>query len=442
MSSSSPQQTLGHEVPRLNANYSVRNILNIMNEIPKTARYEATVATGLEAIAQEEIIAKLSAKTSTLNGRVLLETDRPVEELLKLRSINNLFVIVYDGHIPEGEMPENGDQLEVLLSGVATKCDWQLGLSKWMEMSKFDRCEFDQILTKNQELRCIQPNFRVSSYRYGPEHKFTSPEICIRMGNVLDEKFGWPIKMKEFDLEVHTNISLNHIFVTLTLTPISLACRYIISAGYTTLKAATCYALLRVAKVELGDIVLDPMGGSGAIPVENMACWRDNEWFSFSLCSDILETILPKAKTNMGIFQSDNGGPPSDLLIFDVTNGALREGSIDVVVSDLPFGKRHGNKYLNRTLYPKILRDLARITRPSTGRAALLTQDFKSINLALKSNQDFWAQKLCNHVKIGNLECYIYLFNRTSEPYHLLKKEHSNQRQHAVDESRAQQSTA
>jgi Putative RNA methylase family UPF0020 len=44
-----------------------------------------------------------------------------------------------------------------------------------------------------------------------------------------------------------------------------------------------------------------------------------------------------------------------------------------------PFGKRSGSKADNRVLYPKILTSMARVVRPVTGRAVLLTQDKTSM---------------------------------------------------------------
>ena len=44
-----------------------------------------------------------------------------------------------------------------------------------------------------------------------------------------------------------------------------------------------------------------------------------------------------------------------------------------------PFGKRSGSKADNRVLYPKILTSMARVVKPVTGRAVLLTQDKTSM---------------------------------------------------------------
>lgn len=56
--------------------------------------------------------------------------------------------------------------------------------------------------------------------------------------------------------------------VQMLLTNESLHRRNIIHYGITTLRSTICHGLLREASIELGDIVLDPMVGCGAIPIE------------------------------------------------------------------------------------------------------------------------------------------------------------------------------
>ena len=64
-----------------------------------------------------------------------------------------------------------------------------------------------------------------------------------------------------------------------------------------------------------------------------------------------------------------------DVAQWDATKLPLRSQCVDVVVSDLPFGKRIGSKTDNRVLYYRSLVELARVTRMKTGRAVLLTYD-------------------------------------------------------------------
>lgn len=378
-----------------------------------TAYYEATCSTGLETIASDEVLEKLKVESKTRKGRVLFKTASDVRDILKLRTISNLFVIIHDEILPDEKIPANGDCLEPLLMEVGEKCDWQLGLEKWLQMSQFN-CDLNILLKKDTELKSRQPKFRVSSNRAGERHKFTSPEICSVFGHVVDTKFGWPIKMKDFDLEVMANFNENHLYIALTLSPVTLDRRNIVSTGLTTLKAATCYALLRVAKIQSGDIVIDPMAGSGAIPVECCSAWQE-EWLAYAVAGELKEVPLGKCRQNLNIYKGK--GPPADIMRLDVTSMPFREDSVDVFISDLPFGRRHGSKRINKTLYPALLRDMGRVARLETGRAVLLTQDFRSMNVANDKCRNLWFQKMCSFVKIGNLSCWIYLFLRSDKAY-------------------------
>ena len=56
-----------------------------------------------------------------------------------------------------------------------------------------------------------------------------------------------------------------------------------------------------------------------------------------------------------------------DGLQWDALAPCLRPASVDVIISDLPFGKRSGSKADNRVLYPATLLAMARLVRPTTG---------------------------------------------------------------------------
>lgn len=377
-----------------------------------SAKYEATVLTGIENVAQDEIAQKLNVNGTVHQGRVWFETDKPVEQILSLKSICNLYVIIHDVTLDPKELPSNPESLEELLMKVGEQCDWTTGLKIWSQVSKFD-CSLDKLLKKDEELRSVQPKFRVSCNRHGTEHKFTSPEVCSTLGHVIDTKYGWPIKMKDYDLEVLATFSDCHLYIGLTLTTKTLDCRNIVETGYTTLRAATCYALLRLANIKCGDIVIDPMAGSGAIPVENCSVQND-EWKSYTIAGELIDIPTQKCRVNLDAFK---GKSSYDLLQFDVTNLPLKGNSVDVIVSDLPFGRRHGSRKKNRILYPALFKEMARVARQGSARAVLLTEDYKSMLLAYDQNRSYWEMRSSCFVKIGNLNCKIFVFDRRNRMF-------------------------
>lgn len=100
----------------------------------------------------------------------------------------------------------------------------------------------------------------------------------------------------------------------------------------------------------------------------------------FHLGGDLDNRAVSRSRSNLdhNIFEKKLS-VASDISQWDATRLPLRNSCADVVVSDLPFGKRSGSKLDNRVLYLRALQETARVTRPSTGRAVLLTHDKNSM---------------------------------------------------------------
>ena len=130
----------------------------------------------------------------------------------------------------------------------------------------------------------------------------------------------------------------------------------------------------RLCRMKPGDIVVDPLCGGGSIPIEAARNFGN----SFVLCADVHELAVPRCHSNIN-HNSLEGR--CDLLQWDSTNMPLRDSTVDVFVTDLPFGKRMGCKSDNRGLYRELLQSMARVAKPGSARAVLLTQDRRSLTL-------------------------------------------------------------
>merc|ERR1719319_1178916 len=95
----------------------------------------------------------------------------------------------------------------------------------------------------------------------------------------------------------------------------------------------------------------------------------------------------------------------------------LRDGSVDVVITDLPFGRRSGSKADNKKLYPDMLVAMARVVRPEVGRAVLLTQDKTSMFASLARVSAYWARTRVVNTNIGGLTALVFVLARTAEPW-------------------------
>ncbi|MEE6502005.1 hypothetical protein FKM82_004383 [Ascaphus truei] len=197
--------------------------------------------------------------------------------------------------------------------------------------------------------------FRVTCNRAGDKHSFTSNEAARDFGGAVQEHFQWKADMTNFDVEVLLNISYNEMLVGIALTEESLHRRNITHFGPTTLRSTLAYGMLSAPQ-----------------------------------------------------------GLQIDAVHWDISSLPLRSGSVDVIITDLPFGKRIGSKKKNWDLYPSCLREMSRVCRAGSGRAVLLTHDRKCFIKALAKAGHLWRKVHTVWVNIGGLHAGVYLLKRTS----------------------------
>jgi SAM-dependent methyltransferase len=123
--------------------------------------------------------------------------------------------------------------------------------------------------------------------------------------------------------------------------------------------------MVRLAKIQPGQTVLDPFCGAGTLLVlagEMAAPGR-------LAGVDLQARWLGLAAQNL-----TGRAVAAGLVQADARRLPIASGSADRVLANLPFGKRVGSHRVNEDLYPGALRELARVL-PGGGRAVLLTDD-------------------------------------------------------------------
>ncbi|XP_010216870.1 PREDICTED: THUMP domain-containing protein 3, partial [Tinamus guttatus] len=260
--------------------------------------------------------------------------------------------------------------------------------------------------------------FRVTCNRAGDKHSFTSNDAARDFGGAVQEHFQWKADMTNFDVEVLLNIHNNEVVVGIALTEESLHRRNITHFGPTTLRSTLAYGMLRLCDPQPTDIIIDPMCGTGAIPIEGATEWPscyhiagDNNPQAVKRAANNMSSLLKKNENKEGT----SSGIPLDIIQWDICNLPLRTGSVDIIVTDMPFGKRIGSKKKNWDLYPACLTEMGRICRPGTGRAVLLTQDKKCFAKALSRMGHIWRKGQTVWVNVGGLHAAVYLLKRTWE---------------------------
>ncbi|MEM4285860.1 MAG: THUMP domain-containing protein [Candidatus Nitrosocaldus sp.] len=110
--------------------------------------------------------------------------------------------------------------------------------------------------------------FRVTSERLG-RHEFTSIDVQRIAGKAIVDRFSSKVDLEHYDVEVRVDVVGEQCIVGVALTRESLHKRgYRVFDHPAALKASIAYAMLRLAEPRAGNILVDPMCGSGTIPIE------------------------------------------------------------------------------------------------------------------------------------------------------------------------------
>uniref|UniRef100_A0A665VT47 THUMP domain-containing protein n=1 Tax=Echeneis naucrates TaxID=173247 RepID=A0A665VT47_ECHNA len=429
-----------------------------------TVTIGATVPTGFEHTAAEEIKEKIGvdARISKDRGRVFfpITTDKLFQVHL-LRSVDNLFVVVEEYH--HYQFKESKEETLMELQQLASTLPWTNALEVWKQNGTLKKkkghrrggntakskpnCEGvggSMASTEQQELpqensapegwagdtQAMETStqdsdetghgsklikFRVTCNRAGDKHSFSSNEAARDFGGAVQEFFQWKADMTKFDIEVLLNIHNEEVVIGIALTEESLHRRNISHFGPTTLRSTLCYGMLRLCKPQASDIILDPMCGTGAIPLEGAIEFNH----SFYVAGDNNDMAVNRTVNNICHIQkrrADKGsmsGLPIDTVQWDLCSLPIRTSSVDIIITDMPFGKRMGSRKKNWDLYPSCLREMARVCRPGSGKAVLLTQDKKCFSKAISRMGGLWRKQHTVWVNVGGLHAGVYLLKRT-----------------------------
>ncbi|XP_042705819.2 tRNA (guanine(6)-N2)-methyltransferase THUMP3 isoform X2 [Chrysemys picta bellii] len=202
---------------------------------------------------------------------------------------------------------------------------------------------------KKGEVEAQVLKFRVTCNRAGDKHCFTSNDAARDFGGAVQDYFQWKADMTNFDVEVLLNIHNNEVVVGIALTEESLHRRNITHFGPTTLRSTLAYGMLRLCDPQPTDIIIDPMSGTGAIPIEGATEWPscyhiagDNNPQAVKRAANNICSLLKK---NQNKESGTSWGIPIDTIQWDICNLPLRTSSVDVIVTDMPFGKRPCQKW-------------------------------------------------------------------------------------------------
>eukprot|EP01063_Lacrimia_lanifica_P022357 TRINITY_DN29988_c0_g1_i1.p1 TRINITY_DN29988_c0_g1~~TRINITY_DN29988_c0_g1_i1.p1 ORF type:complete len:482 (+),score=189.29 TRINITY_DN29988_c0_g1_i1:90-1535(+) len=191
-------------------------------------------------------------------------------------------------------------------------------------------------------------------------------QVAIREGlrTALTEKHGAALNFKTPDVMIQASLSEGAVIIAIPL----LNKRGEVVAAQRVAKGlhhAVAWGVARTAALKPGEVVADFCVGKASLLLEAAQWWPGCVFVGSDLCPEQLgyakgNVDLTPFGGRVGLFRSDACRLPH------------RSGAVDVLISDLPFGRMWGTAEDNAALYPRLLGEAARVLRGG-GRAVLLT---------------------------------------------------------------------
>ncbi len=263
-------------------------------------------------------------------------------------------------------------QLSQISQSLAEILDWKSSFEAWKSLY----CKYKQIDTLPTPIQ-----WRVTIRRAGV-HNFSTEELITPCVQAIESSFptnvAFDANLKDYQLEIFLYFFFDRIFVCFTVSDECLCLKHLNQNDLTgtSLRPSIAYSLISIANVQESEIVTDICCGTATIPIV-----LRKKASVHSIGVDIEESQLEIAKQKIGLALEPKDYPT--LVLGNFQQLPFRDKSIDVVISNLPFGIQIGSHSQNRTSYPLLFRELSRVLKWE-GRAILLTTETKLVTQCIK----------------------------------------------------------
>ncbi|KAK3871291.1 hypothetical protein Pcinc_023556 [Petrolisthes cinctipes] len=167
---------------------------------------------------------------------------------------------------------------------------------------------------------------------------------------ILKKETLWSVNWREPLIDLYINITDSHFIIGVTLTPRPLSLRAY--APHLTLRSTLAYLVACLAQIPPGSTVLDPMCGGGTILLEAATSFDVDHL----IASDVNLEQLQVAKCNLRTLYS-----PVSFLQASAIALPLHSSSVDIVLCDFPFGRKHKVKEEDSDLLIRVLKEMSRL---------------------------------------------------------------------------------
>lgn len=264
----------------------------------------------------------------------------------------------------------------------------------------------------------------VSRAKDGSADGVSSLDMAAILGAVCVDAFGWKVNLSgDHDLEVV--LGWNRFQVLLEL-PVDTAARASRGADAGVgalhkpehlrgaLDRAMGWALVALAGLAPGQVVLDPMVGRGGVLIQAALHWPGCAHY-VGVDNDPVQ--LASAARNMDAAlraRAAAGRPvPVDLLHGDCARLPLASSSVDAVVTDMPFGRRHeGGAHGLQRLYTEAFAEMARVVRDGGTCVVFTTKRGLASRCIDADPRQRWRPVARHRVGFYGLVAYALVFRR------------------------------
>ncbi|MEM8533285.1 MAG: methyltransferase domain-containing protein [Chloroflexota bacterium] len=336
---------------------------------------------GFEAIAAQEIQARLQSitikSTHTLpgkNGMVLFRYTGNPQNLLQLRTVEDVFFVL--STLPD--LPHTYSALHTLRDTAnRIRMDTALALARQFMPGRGGRGKL---------------RFRVVARQAGrTNYRRVDAQRAIEKGITAREDHRWQ-SAEEKALEFWLTLLPEQALLKLRLSDAQMRHRdEKLQHLPASLRPSAAAALVWLTRPQPDDVFLDPMCGAGTLLIER----AQTERYTLLLGGDNSAEAIATTQTNIGPRYK-----PIEIREWDACALPLDDASVTAAAVNLPFGKQIGSADDNRSLYPALLQEMARVLQPR-GRFVVLTSDTRTFDMALKRTRDFTRHETHNVQVLG-----------------------------------------
>lgn len=298
-------------------------------------QYMATSLPGLEAVLADEIRRKIADanRITMTRGKVLFASHLPIETLMGVRTADNLYRVI--GHFRAGL--HRSDLLRLEASCAAADLAFVEGLHSASDTfivnaSRRGKHTFSRFEAADAAMRGLAkqyPHWRKGS----PEHHSLEFRLDLDEEQAL---FSFRLTDSAFRFR-----GKDRLFSPAALRP------------------TVAHALVWLSSPSAADRFIDPCCGSGSIVGERLAYPA-----AHIRGGDLSPEAVQVAKASV----------PVAIEQWDARHLPLDRSAVNIVVSNVPFGRQIGDRNELDGLYRELLREMSRVLQPG-GRAILLAED-------------------------------------------------------------------